>query len=42
MNPTGESTTLAYKGLDGMPMWILVGIVIVLFVGFAVGKRKGK
>lgn len=42
MKPTGEQTTLAYKGLDGVPMWILVGIVIVLFVGFAVSKRKGR
>lgn len=37
------STSLAYKGLDGVPVWLSFGIVIVAFIIFGVTQvRKRK
>ncbi|MFJ8053533.1 hypothetical protein [Streptomyces luteogriseus] len=41
-SPIG-STVLAYKGLDGVPLWLLFGIAILAFVIFGAAQiRKRK
>ncbi|MFJ8593559.1 hypothetical protein [Streptomyces sp. NPDC093598] len=41
-SPT-DSTVLAYKGLDGIPLWLLFGIAILAFVIFGAAQiRKRK
>ncbi|MGW7264903.1 hypothetical protein [Streptomyces sp. NPDC054842] len=43
MRSTAESTVLAYKGLDGVPLWLVFGIAILAFIVFTVAharKRK--
>ncbi|MFG2811318.1 hypothetical protein [Streptomyces massasporeus] len=38
---TTDATVLAYKGLDGVPLWLLSGIAVLSFVIFgAVQIRK--
>jgi hypothetical protein len=40
---TTDSTVLAYKGLDGVPSWLLFGIAILAFVAFGAAQiRKRK
>ncbi|WP_037670636.1 hypothetical protein [Streptomyces griseus] len=36
------SGMLAYKGMDGIPLWLSFGIVVIAFVAFAVGSRRKK
>ncbi|CAM5372892.1 hypothetical protein SALBM135S_02979 [Streptomyces alboniger] len=43
MLSSADSSELAYKGLGGVPLWLLVGIVVVVFIGFGITQaRKGK
>ncbi|MEU6055107.1 hypothetical protein ABZ829_32355 [Streptomyces xanthochromogenes] len=42
MDPNSTSTVLAYKRLGGVPLWILIGIVVIAFVVFAVRNRGGR
>ncbi|MER6037093.1 hypothetical protein ABT133_24790 [Streptomyces sp. NPDC001835] len=35
-------TSLAYKGLDGVPLWLLFGIAIVAFIVFGVVQARKK
>ncbi|MEC7054777.1 hypothetical protein RFN57_21155 [Streptomyces violaceochromogenes] len=38
-----DPTVLAYKGLDGLPLWLLFGIVVLAFVIFGAAQiRKRK
>ncbi|MGW9451053.1 hypothetical protein [Streptomyces sp. NPDC055632] len=39
MQPNIDSTVLAYKGLGGVPIWLLVGIAVIALVAFAVKSR---
>ncbi|GEK01718.1 hypothetical protein ACWER6_18370 [Streptomyces sp. NPDC004009] len=41
MRPSAE-TSLAYKGLDGIPLWVLFGIAIVAFIVFGVTQARKK
>jgi hypothetical protein len=43
MRSSGTPVTLAYKGLDGVPLWLLFGIAILAFIIFGVVQsRKNK
>ncbi|MFB6849464.1 hypothetical protein ACFCXS_32040 [Streptomyces sp. NPDC056373] len=32
MRSSTDATVLAYKGLDGVPLWLLSGIAVLAFV----------
>ncbi len=36
------ATSLAYKGLGGVPLWLLFGIAIVAFIAFGVVQARKK
>ncbi|GAA5080082.1 hypothetical protein [Streptomyces sp. SID10815] len=42
MHPSTDSTVLAYKGLSGIPLWLLVGIAVIVLVAFAIRSRNGR
>lgn len=42
MHLSTDSTVLAYKGLSGVPLWLVVGIAVIALVTFAVRSRKGR
>lgn len=42
MHPIADSTVLAYKGLSGIPLWLLIGIAVIALVAFAVRSRRGR
>ncbi|MET9550791.1 hypothetical protein ABZY36_36660 [Streptomyces sp. NPDC006627] len=35
-----DSSELAYKGLDGIPLWLLVGIAIAAFIVFGITQAR--
>ncbi|MFF7239952.1 hypothetical protein [Streptomyces collinus] len=35
-------TSLAYKGLDGVPLWLLFGVAMVAFIVFGVVQARRK
>ncbi|MEU1042350.1 hypothetical protein ACFYP4_05165 [Streptomyces sp. NPDC005551] len=42
MQSTAASTELAYKGLGGVPLWLLFVIVILAFIAFGVAQARKK
>ncbi|MET7595744.1 hypothetical protein ACWERY_06665 [Streptomyces sp. NPDC004082] len=40
MQSTAESTVIAYKGLDGVPLWLVFGIAILAFIALAVAQAR--
>ncbi|MEW1903659.1 hypothetical protein [Streptomyces sp. NPDC086147] len=42
MQPNIDPTVLAYKGLGGIPIWLLVGIAVIVLVAFVVKNRGRK
>jgi hypothetical protein len=39
---TAAPTVLAYKGLDGVPSWLVFGIVILAFIVLGVAQARKK
>jgi hypothetical protein len=35
-----DTNVLAYRGLDGVPLWLLFGIAILVFVVFGVVQAR--
>ncbi|MFF1447712.1 hypothetical protein ACFVYF_06105 [Streptomyces sp. NPDC058274] len=42
MQSTAASNVLAYKGLDGVPLWLLCGIAILAFIVFGIAQARKK
>ncbi|GGX81114.1 hypothetical protein [Streptomyces fructofermentans] len=40
MRSSAGSTVLAYKGLDGIPLWVLFAVAIAAFVVFGVVQAR--
>ncbi|MFF7178075.1 hypothetical protein [Streptomyces sp. NPDC008121] len=40
MNVTADSVSLSYKGLDGVPTWVLLIVVVLVLVWMAVSRRR--
>ncbi|MEU3861923.1 hypothetical protein AB0F03_31945 [Streptomyces sp. NPDC028722] len=37
---SADQTVLAYKGMDGVPLWVLFGIAILGFIAFGVAQAR--
>ncbi|MFC8290209.1 hypothetical protein ACFUJ0_00045 [Streptomyces sp. NPDC057242] len=40
MQSATDTAVLAYKGLDGVPLWLLFGIAILAFVIFGIAQAR--
>ncbi|MET8575721.1 hypothetical protein [Streptomyces sp. NPDC005012] len=40
MGQTGDWTVLAYKGLGGAPMWVVIGLLVLGLVWAAVAASR--
>ncbi|MGV2920213.1 hypothetical protein RMO59_30280 [Streptomyces alfalfae] len=40
MLPSADSSELAHKGLDGIPLWLLAGVAVAAFIIFGITQAR--